>query len=77
MQRYFFDFIHEGKSDYDYSGRLFSTLGEVQALAELMAFDLEVTLDERKRDGWLISVQDEAGGRILSVPVQSSCLAAA
>jgi hypothetical protein len=77
MQRYFFDFIHEGKSDYDYSGRFLSTPREAQELAELIAFDLAVTSDERKRNEWLITVQDEQGRRIFSVPVQSSCLAAA
>lgn len=77
MQRYFFDLIHEGGSDYDYSGRFLSTLGEAQELAELIAFDLAVTSDELNRNCWFISVKDEKGQKILSVQVQSSCLAAA
>lgn len=74
MKQYFFDVVGPGRPEYDYSGRAFSTLEKAYELAELIAFDLAVS---EEWDGWRISVSDVEGNNIFSVPVESSCLAAA
>jgi hypothetical protein len=40
MQRYFFDFVTQHRSMYDYKGQEFSTLQGALRLAELIAIDL-------------------------------------
>jgi hypothetical protein len=74
MKQYFFDIVGPGKSEYDYSGKTFSTLEKAYELAELMAFDLAAASDEWS--GWRISVSSADGHRFFSIPVEQSCLGA-
>jgi len=75
MQRYFFDYVGQGKPEYDYIGQVLSTPQMAYEHAELIALDLAVMSEDWI--GWLISVRTEMGREIFSLPVESSCLAAA
>ena len=74
MQRYFFDVVGLGRSEFDYRGREFSCAEKALHQAELIALD-ECYLGERI--GWTISVSDAAGRKYFSVPVNNPELIAA
>jgi len=66
MQRYFFDFIDRGRSEFDYSGRELPSAEKALRLAELIALDES---SRGERIGWSVSVSDAAGHQYFSVPV--------
>jgi hypothetical protein len=68
MQRYFFDLVSLGRSEFDYRGRELASAEKALRLAELIALD-ECCRGERI--GWNISVHDAAGKKYFSVPVQA------
>jgi hypothetical protein len=76
MTRYFFDVVGRGHSELDYSGQLCSTLACAHDAAELIAFDLAVK-SESEAIGWAVTVSSADGRKLFSVPVHTSCLAAA
>jgi hypothetical protein len=74
MQRYFFDFVRQDRSVYDYSGREFATLQAARQLAELIALDLGFDCDWI---GFAVAIRGARGQKYDSVPVQDSELLAA
>jgi len=66
MQRYFFDFVVGGRSEFDYSGRVLPSAEKALRLAELIALD---ECSRGERIGWSVSVADAMGKRYFSVPV--------
>jgi hypothetical protein len=75
MERYFFDLVKHDRSELDYVGQVFATVEEAHDAAELMAIDLVVTqMDEMI--GSTITVSRAEGGKLFSIPIQASCLAA-
>jgi len=78
MTRYFFDVVGHGRSALDYSGLLLPTLDRARDTAELLAIDLAVT-SESDEDviGCTVCVSNADGNKLFSVPVHTSCLAAA
>ena len=76
MRRYFFDVANEQRTEYDYSGRELPTPEHAYRLAELIALDLGVEADDQW-DGWRIKVCGADYHQFFTIPVQSSCLAAA
>lgn len=66
MQRYFFDFVGGGRSEFDYSGRELPSAEKALRLAELIALD---ECSHGERIGWSVSVADAKGKRYFSVPV--------
>lgn len=66
MQRYFFDFVGGGRSEFDYSGRELPSAEKALRLAELIALD---ECSRGERIGWSVSVADAKGKRYFSVPV--------
>lgn len=76
MERYFFDVVGQQHSEYDYRGQVFPTREKAYQLAELIALDIAVK-DEDRSAGFTINVRKADGCDLFSVPVQSSCIAAA
>jgi hypothetical protein len=66
MQRYFFDFVGSGRSEFDYSGQELPSAERALRLAELIALD-EASRGERI--GWTVSVSDARGKKYFSIPV--------
>jgi hypothetical protein len=76
MRRYFFDVVGKKSPAYDYHGRELPAPESAYRLAELIALDLAMKLE----DEWLgcaVNVRSVDGGELFSVPVQSCDLAAA
>lgn len=69
LERYFFDFVAQDRSIYDYVGREFGTLQGAQQLAELIALDLALDGDWL---GWTVAIRGPHGQKYLSVPVKES-----
>jgi hypothetical protein len=68
MQKYFFDLVGQGRSQYDYRGRVFAAPESAFRLAELIALDLDVR-GEGEWTGWTINVRNAEGQQYFSVPV--------
>jgi hypothetical protein len=68
MRRYFFDFVGQNRSEFDYQGRELGSAEKALRLAELIALD-ESSFGERI--GWRVSVSDDRGRKYYSVPVES------
>jgi hypothetical protein len=66
MQRYFFDFIGRGRSEFDYSGQELPSAEKALRLAELIALDES---SRGERIGWSVSVADAMGRKYYCVPV--------
>ena len=76
MSRYFFDLIGQRRSVYDYRGRCLPALDSARSLAELMALDLAMNVEDEWL-GWTVDVRDVEGSSLFSVTVKSFDLAAA
>jgi hypothetical protein len=76
MKRYFFDFVGRHSCEYDCCGRDLPTAEHAHELAELIALDLGIEEDDGWT-GWSVNDAMPRGREFFSVPVQSSCLAAA
>ncbi|HEY7244187.1 MAG TPA: hypothetical protein VH678_09925 [Xanthobacteraceae bacterium] len=70
MQKYFFDLVGQGRSQYDYRGRVLAAPEKAFHLAELIALDLDVRA-EGEWSGWSINVRNAYGQQYFSVPVPS------
>jgi len=66
MRRYFFDFVDQTRSEFDYRGREMHSADKARELAELIAIDESTRGD---RIGWQVKVCDEAGKFYFSVPI--------
>jgi hypothetical protein len=75
MRRYFFDVMKHGRSELDYTGRLFATAAEAHDAAELMALDL-VVKESEGMIGSTVIVSSPEGQKLFSIPVRASYLAA-
>jgi hypothetical protein len=71
MQKYFFDLVGHGSSQYDYRGHVFAAPDKAFRLAELMALDLDIR-GEGEWSGWSINVRNAEGQQYFSVPVPSA-----
>jgi hypothetical protein len=76
MGKYFFDRVGEGRAEYDYKGRLFTTPEKARQLAELIALDLGIEHDSRW-SGWTVEILNAEGEKIYSIPVSESELTCA
>ena len=76
MTRYFFDLVGLQSCEYDYRGREFPTPKDAYQLAELIALDFAME-EGNEWEGCTINVRSAEGYEYFSVPLQSSCLAAA
>jgi hypothetical protein len=76
MRRYFFDVIGQQGCAYDYRGRDFPTPEKLYQLAELIALDCSIE-EEDEWCGCTVNVCSAEGHELFSIPVKSSCLAAA
>jgi hypothetical protein len=75
VKRYFFDFVGNGRSELDYTGRTLTTPERAYDVAELMACDLVVARQD-ETIGWAVNVSTVEGSKLFSIPVQASYLAA-
>lgn len=66
MQRYFFDFVDRGHSEFDYRGREMQSATQARDLAELIAIDESARGD---RIGWQVKVSDAKGKVYFSIPI--------
>ena len=76
MQRYFFDVVSQGRAEYDYRGREFSSPEMAVQLAELIVLDLEVC-PQGVVAGSSVNVHDSHGRQFCSMRVHPPELAAA
>ena len=68
MQRYFFDAIYDGRTEYNFKGREFEDLTRAIHYAELIAFDIGFSSDEEqvRRE---VKVRDVAGIQLFQIMV--------
>ena len=71
MQKYFFDLVGQGRSQYDYRGHVFAAPERAFRFAELIALDLDLR-GEGEWLGWSVNVRNEQGQQYYSVPVPST-----
>jgi hypothetical protein len=74
VDRYFFDVVGHGRSDFDYAGRVLPTPERAYDAAESIAYDLAVRGEDAI--GWAVNVCSIEGRRLFSIPVLPSYLAA-
>jgi hypothetical protein len=74
MKRYFFDVVGHNRSELDYVGRMLPTAEEAYEPAEMIAFDLAVSVDELV--GSEVAVSDIHGRKLFSILVKESYLTA-
>jgi hypothetical protein len=67
MQRYFFDYVDQARSEFDFIGCVLPSLEKARQRAQLIALDEAL---HGERIGWKVRVCDEAGREYHSEPVQ-------
>jgi hypothetical protein len=68
MNKYFFDRIGQGCSEYDFCGHDFAEAEKAFQLAQLLAIDLEVGGGDEFAGG-SINVRNADGHKLFSVPI--------
>ncbi len=76
MNKYFFDRVGRGSSEYDFRGREFAEPQKAFQLAQLLALDLEVGGNEEFAGG-SINVRNVVGHQLFTVRIREAELAAA
>jgi hypothetical protein len=76
MKKYFFDLVSAQRAEYDYKGHDLPTLDKAFQLAELIAMDLEMAV-ENQWAGWTIKVRNAQGQQLCAIPVGQPELVAA
>ena len=66
MQRYFFDFVDQARSELDFTGCEFQSRDAALRLAELLALDESMI---GVRLGWNVRVSDSGGEQLFSIPI--------
>ena len=77
MTRYFFDLLGQTRSEYDFTGALFSDAQEAFNWAELLALDLEMAGDEQPLIGSRLGVRRTDGCELFSIPIGEAEMACA
>jgi hypothetical protein len=74
VNRYFFDVVGHGRSEFDYAGCVLPTPEGAYDAAESIAYDLAVAGEDTI--GWVVNVCSIEGRKLFSIPVLASYLAA-
>jgi hypothetical protein len=69
MTRYFFDVVRRSRSEYDFTGTVFSDPHQAFDWAQLLALDLEMAAEEQQLIGSRLGVRGIDGCELFSIPI--------